>query len=113
MKSTILLASVVCLAAASGAGAQTQSQQRRDMAMRFQEMDVNNDGVISRREWRGNDPSFRNHDWNNDNVLSGDEVRPEGRRQTRWDDRDIESAVEQETEWTEARFRTLDHNGDG
>jgi Ca2+-binding EF-hand superfamily protein len=42
---------------------------------RFGAMDRNRDGAISRAEWRGNDTSFRRHDWNNDGVLAGDEVR--------------------------------------
>lgn len=44
--------------------------------MRFYGLDMNNDGRISRAEWRGNDVSFGNHDWNRDGVLSGEEVRP-------------------------------------
>ena len=44
--------------------------------MRFRGMDRNDDGVITRNEWNGNDVSFRNHDWNRDGVLSGREVRP-------------------------------------
>jgi len=47
--------------------------------MRFRGMDRNGDGRITRREWRGNDNSFRNHDCNNDGVLSGEEVRPGGK----------------------------------
>ena len=43
--------------------------------MRFADLDSNHDGVISRREWRGPAGTFRVHDWNNDGVLSGDEVR--------------------------------------
>ena len=35
-------------------------------------------------EWRGNDRSFRNEDWNGDGILSGDEVRKGARRQTNW-----------------------------
>ena len=65
------------LAVAILAGAATAQAQ-----MRFQGMDRNNDGVITRDEWRGNDHSFRNQDWNGDGVLSGDEVRPGARRQT-------------------------------
>jgi hypothetical protein len=42
---------------------------------RFRGMDSNNDGVITRAEWRGNAQSFRQHDWNGDGVLSGDEMR--------------------------------------
>ena len=42
---------------------------------RYGGQDRNRDGVITRAEWRGNDQSFRQHDTNRDNVLSGDEVR--------------------------------------
>jgi EF hand len=41
----------------------------------FHEMDDNHDGVITRREWRGNSVSFREHDWNRNGVLSGEELR--------------------------------------
>ena len=41
---------------------------------RFRPMDTNNDGVIQRNEWRGSAQSFDVHDWNNDNVLTGEEV---------------------------------------
>ncbi len=44
--------------------------------MRFQKMDTNRDGVITRDEWRGNDRSFADHDCNGDGVLSGPEVKP-------------------------------------
>ena len=44
--------------------------------MRFQRMDANGDGAITRDEWRGNDRSFADHDCNGDGVLSGPEVRP-------------------------------------
>ena len=37
-------------------------------------MDTNNDGIIQRNEWRGSAQSFDVHDWNNDNVLTGEEV---------------------------------------
>jgi len=41
----------------------------------FQEMDDNHDGRISRREWRGNNESFRRHDWNHNGVLAGAELQ--------------------------------------
>jgi Ca2+-binding EF-hand superfamily protein len=41
---------------------------------RFRGMDRNNDGVISRQEWRGSARSFQVHDWNNDGVISGSEI---------------------------------------
>jgi Ca2+-binding EF-hand superfamily protein len=45
--------------------------------MLYADLDRNHDGVIARREWRGNAASFRLRDWNGDGVLSGDEVRPD------------------------------------
>jgi hypothetical protein len=48
--------------------------------MRFFGLDRNHDGRITRAEWRGNDVSFRVHDWNGDGVLSGAEVRPGAKR---------------------------------
>ncbi len=62
--------------------------QRQNQNMRFRGMDQNNDGMISRREWRGNDQSFRNQDRNRDGILSGSEVRPGGMRGDRDRDRD-------------------------
>ena len=43
--------------------------------MRFADLDRNHNGQIERGEWRGSPRSFAIHDWNNDGVLSGDEVR--------------------------------------
>src|SRR5256885_11525426 len=63
---------VLVIGAASATHAQAQ--------MRFQGMDRDGNGVITRDEWRGSDQSFRNQDWNGDGVLSGDEVRPGARR---------------------------------
>lgn len=82
----------------------TPDQDRKNM--RFAGMDRDGDGVIVRSEWRGNDRSFREHDWNNDGVLSGDEVRPGAERPGRDADRD-------ERDRALARFAELDRNGDG
>ena len=46
--------------------------------MRFRDLDRNRNGMIERGEWRGSPRSFQIHDWNNDGVLSGDEVRVGG-----------------------------------
>jgi hypothetical protein len=46
----------------------------RPSQMRFHGLDGNGDGRVTRREWRGNDQSFRVHDLNRDGVLSGREV---------------------------------------
>jgi Ca2+-binding EF-hand superfamily protein len=111
MKSA-LFAAGLCLGLVLPAEAQL-AQRRGNVPIRFQEMDLNGDAVITRQEWKGNDRSFRNHDWNGDGKLSGDEVRVGARRANRWDDRDVEAAIDREDDWTEARFKVLDHNGDG
>jgi Ca2+-binding EF-hand superfamily protein len=75
-------------------------------------MDRNGDGVVTRNEWRGNDRSFRVHDWNNDGVLSGDEVRPGGKRPVdRGDDAQDRNA--ELNDWSAESFARLDLNGDG
>ena len=48
--------------------------------MKIQGMDADKDGAITRQEYRGDDHSFANHDWNGDGVLSGEEVRPGAHR---------------------------------
>ena len=86
---------------------------RLNLAMRFAGMDENRDGVITRREWRGNDRSFENQDWNRDGILSGDEVRQGARR------RGADTAAATGStgrfaydDWTAAGFSTLDRNRD-
>ena len=62
--------------------------------MRFRGLDRDGDGRVTRWEWRGNDVSFSNHDWNGDGVLRGVEVRP-GAARTRpipWRSRVVEWA---------------------
>jgi len=109
MNSSIFAAAGLCVVMAAPAASQ---QNRGNSGIRFQAMDRNGDRVITREEWQGNDRSFRNHDWNGDGKLSGDEVRPGAQRNNRWDDRDPHGSLDFEDDWTEARFRALDHNGD-
>ena len=89
---------------ASATGVQAQ--------MRHQGMDRNNDGQITRAEWRGNDQSFRNQDWNGDGVLSGEEVRPGGRRQTWNQDWNRDGRVDSQDAQIAQRFRGYDMNND-
>lgn len=100
-------APLVALPSSLGAAAEPQTgrtaQQRENM--RWRAMDTNGDGRITRAEWRGNDRAFRNHDWNNDGVLSGDEVRV--------DNANTASRDESFYDWTDRGFRTLDRNRDG
>jgi Ca2+-binding EF-hand superfamily protein len=81
-------------------------QTHEGREMRFRGMDADNDGVITRDEWRGSDESFRQHDTNRDGVLSGNEVWvPVAREQGPLD----RSRREQRA----ARFERLDTNADG
>ena len=97
--------SVAVVVLASAATAQGQ--------MRFQGMDTNGDGVITRREWRGNDNSFRNQDWNGDGILSGDEVRTGPRRQSGWsEDWNQDGRVDNLDNQIAQRFRGYDMNSD-
>jgi Ca2+-binding EF-hand superfamily protein len=96
------------------AGQDRQAQPREQM--RFRAMDANNDGVITRKEWRGSDQSFRAHDWNGDDMLSGSEVRVGGRRDDpgREEEDDYDQTRRPEfRNWTERGFANLDHNSDG
>ncbi len=81
---------------------------------RFEGMDRNRDGVISRSEWRGSDESFRRHDWNGDGKLSGEEVWANGRRGWRQGgDDDFGNGRDPElADWTPATFARLDRDRD-
>ena len=96
--------------AGSAAGEQRQAQSRE--GVRFRAMDRNNDGVITRAEWRGSDQSFRVHDWNGDGVLSGDEIRRGGARARNEEDYD-DTRRREYTDWTDEGFKGLDHDRDG
>ena len=84
LKTLVLTFAVVTLGLAAGVEAdQSQSQARsraeaeaeaeREQA-RFRAMDVNGDGTITRREWRGNARAFDRFDTNRDGKLSGSEI---------------------------------------
>lgn len=79
---------------------------RNNRQMRFAGMDANNNGQIERSEWNGTRESFVVQDWNGDNVLSGDEVAPGGRRAGRQQSATFSA-------WNAETFTTLDRNRDG
>ena len=96
------------------AGAPGQrAQDRRPAEIRFQAMDTNGDGAISRSEWRGSDQSFQRHDWNGDRVLSGNEVRVGAARDIGEEGDDYDQARPEFRNWTERGFTNLDRNRDG
>jgi hypothetical protein len=106
------------------------SQTSSNREMRFPNLDVNRDNVVSRGEWRGSANAFRVRDWNGDGVLSGDEVRMgayppdeslEGRdfsmspddRFAYLDVNNDGSIAEQEWDGSIATFDRFDSNRDG
>jgi Ca2+-binding EF-hand superfamily protein len=93
----------------------------RERQVQLRRMDTDNDGVITRAEWRGSTQAFRTLDTNNDGVLSGYEIwadRGRGRGRDRnaiFDraDRDNDGVITR-SEWSgdvEA-FERLDRNND-
>lgn len=72
-------------------------------------MDVDQDGVITRKEWRGNARAFDRQDTNRDGVLSGSEIWPAGYARGR-------SAAAQPAELENPlaqAFLSSDHDRDG
>jgi hypothetical protein len=113
--SAVVLSLALALAVATPASAQNRQSRVRDM-------DRNNDGKITRNEWRGNDRAFQARDQNKDGILAGEEIRSVGeRRQEDGDDRDNRVRDDANgdgritrAEWrgTAERFDVLDTNRD-
>lgn len=99
MRQLILSAALLAASAATTAA---------QPSTRFQGMDTDRDGRITREEWRGSARAFARHDWNNDGVLSGDELLAgNNRRRDQTPDAGAEIS-----DWTESHFRQLDRNAD-
>jgi Ca2+-binding EF-hand superfamily protein len=88
-------------------GASSAPAQTSTAAQRYRNMDTNADGVVSREEWRGDNQAFEARDTNDDGVLSREELRPG----PHWN-RQERGTTGEFREWTPARFRDLDRNGD-
>ena len=117
----LLIGCVSSMYALTAEAQQTNSRQAelRDRQMQFREMDSDNDGVITRTEWRGSAQSFRNFDTNRDGVLSGDEIWVDRGRRDRnamFDraDRNNDGVISR-PEWSgdPDAFERLDRNNDG
>jgi EF hand len=108
---------VLMVGLAMAVGAQQASAQSK---IQIQQMDRDNDGVVTRAEWQGQAGSFRLHDTNKDGVLSAGEVwdnwSPDRNAWIeRFGDLDVnnDGAITR-NEWRDsfARFRELDRNRD-
>jgi YD repeat-containing protein len=104
-------AAIVIAGLASSPVVTTVKAQARN-EIRFQGMDRNNDGIITRQEWNGSDRSFEVHDWNGDGQLSGPEVRVGARRTVTVEPDHVPGRYERYVNWTKAGFTALDHNRD-
>ena len=113
---TILIGFVLAMAVTASAQPQGRARGRgqQRQAIRFAEMDVNGNRIITREEWRGSDRSFRVHDWDNDGVLSGDEVRINASRSRPTAEQEFGSPNQdyEFDDWTARGFAGLDHNRD-
>ena len=84
---------------------------------RMRSMDVNNDGVISRDEWKGKPEAFNRIDKNGDGLLTreefGDAARRQGGRFNQMDTNNDGKISRDEWKGNPKRFDRLDANGDG
>ena len=104
-----IVVGVATIGTISAQGRPSSAQGRAPM--RFAALDVNKDGVITRREWNGSDRSFEVHDWNQDGILSGEEVRQGATRRTN-DGQPTGSTGRYFDDWTVRGFLALDRNRD-
>src|SRR5262245_30653203 len=108
---------VLLVGLAIGLGVQSASAQSKT---EIQQMDRDNDGVVTRAEWQGPAGSFRLHDTNKDGVLSASEVWDNWSPNRnawieRFGDLDVNNdSVITRNEWRDsvATFRDLDRNRD-
>jgi hypothetical protein len=111
-----VLIALSCFAFLSAGVPDAADAQARPARMRFEVMDLNRDGIISKDEWKGSARSFEVHDWNGDGRLSGQEVAIGAQRGTAMKEVEeadhVPSRVERYLNWTAPGFTSLDHNRD-
>lgn len=90
----------------------------RNRSNKLKKMDANQDGQITRDEWKGRDRGFQKADRNNDGIISRDEAlaggRKFGKRQLKRMDADKNRQITR-SEWSgdPESFNKLDKNNDG
>jgi len=91
---------------------QAKHAKGHDWDQRFHGLDRNNNNVVSRAEWNGDDRSFATHDWNRDGVLSGDELLAGATRPSASARSVAPRAARPNTEPDEVLFARMDSNRD-
>ena len=103
------------------AAQQSQNKANRGPEQRFEKMDTNQDGKISREEWKGRADAFDRLDTNHDGFLTMDELK-QGRQAARQNwaqnlqkmDADHDGRISrQEWQGRAEMFDRLDANHDG
>jgi Ca2+-binding EF-hand superfamily protein len=93
-------------------------QGRRSQGGKLRKLDANNDGQITREEWKGKPKGFARLDRDNDNIISREEAasarRAHGKRQFKQMDANNDGQISR-AEWTgdAELFTKLDVNNDG
>jgi Ca2+-binding EF-hand superfamily protein len=83
---------------------------------RFDDLDDNRDGRVTRQEWHGSAAAFDARDRNRDRVLSGDELDDSGTPPSDFSSVDVNrngSISRDEWHWSDATFDARDANRDG
>jgi Ca2+-binding EF-hand superfamily protein len=92
-------------------------QRGPDGEKRMKRMDINNDGAVSRDEWKGNPEVFDRIDKNGDGSLTREEFGAAARRQAgrlnQMDANNDGRISRDEWKGNPKRFDRLDANGDG
>lgn len=119
---SIIAACLFALILSTAAFAQKPSGQRnrsgRHQGKKLKKMDANQDGQITRAEWKGRDRGFQKADRNNDGIISNEEAlaggRKVGKRQLKRMDTDNDRQITR-SEWSgdPESFGKLDTNNDG
>jgi Ca2+-binding EF-hand superfamily protein len=97
---------------------QGRNRQRAHSGGKLRKMDANNDGAVSRDEWKGKPKGFERIDRDNDNIISRDEAMAAGKQRAGANLRQMDENKDKQisrNEWKgdQELFGRLDSNNDG